>query len=96
MRPSELLDLHRERIREIILTNGAENPRVFGSVISGDDSDESDLDLLVDPGPKTSYFALARIHLALEEMLNIRVDIATPQALPLRNRDRIISEARAL
>ncbi len=77
MKPSELLDLHRERIREIVDTNGASNPRVFGSALHGDDHTSSDLDLLIDPGPKTGLFAIARIHTALEQLLQIPVDVAT-------------------
>jgi uncharacterized protein len=96
MRPSELLELHREEIREIVLANGALNPRVFGSVLSGDDDADSDLDVLIDPGPKTSLFAIARIHTQLERLLNIRVDVATPSALPPRTRERILIEAMAL
>ena len=49
MKPSQVLDLHREAIRRIVLANDALNPRVFGSVIHGHDTEHSDLDLLVDP-----------------------------------------------
>lgn len=34
MKPSELLELHREEIRAIVLRNNAHNPRVFGSVLA--------------------------------------------------------------
>jgi uncharacterized protein with HEPN domain len=35
MRPSEALELHREEIRRIVKGAHAENPRVFGSVLHG-------------------------------------------------------------
>ncbi len=96
MRPSELLEQHRDRIREIVLENGAQNPRVFGSVLTGSDRSDSDLDLLIDPGPRTTLFTISRIHLALEELLQARVDIATPRALHKRSRERILAESKAL
>ena len=48
MRPSIALQLHRDSIRGIVLRNGATNPRVFGSAARGEDTEDSDLDLLVE------------------------------------------------
>jgi len=59
MRPSEILPLHRETIRELVLNAGMANPRVFGSVVRGEDTEGSDLDILVDPAPRTSLLDLA-------------------------------------
>lgn len=51
MKPSEALEQHREDISRIVERNDARNPRVFGSAARGDDTEGSDLDLLVDPAP---------------------------------------------
>lgn len=51
MKPSEALRIHRAALRDIVNRNAALHPRVFGSAIHGDDTDDSDLDLLVDPTP---------------------------------------------
>ena len=59
MRPSEVFPQHRETIRQLVMQAGMANPRVFGSVLQGDDQDGSDLDLLVDPAPRTSLLDLA-------------------------------------
>ncbi len=37
MRPSEVLSKHRETIRQLVLEAGMANPRVFGSVLHGDE-----------------------------------------------------------
>ncbi len=50
MTPSALLDRHRDAIRQVVADHRALNPRVFGSVSRGEDTEDSDLDLLVDPG----------------------------------------------
>ncbi len=94
MRPSEALDRHREEIRRIVSENRSSNPRVFGSVLHGDDAEDSDLDLLVDPARDTSLMDIARIQGRLEQLLGISVDVLTPLSLPESYRGRVISEAR--
>jgi predicted nucleotidyltransferase len=48
---SKVLAQYRETIRRIIARGPLSNPRVFGSVVRGDDHEDSDLDLLVDASP---------------------------------------------
>jgi predicted nucleotidyltransferase len=54
MRPSVALKLHRDSIREIALRHRVKNVRVFGSVLHGNDTEDSDLDLLVEPTDETT------------------------------------------
>ena len=93
MKPSEALRAHRATLREIVIRHGALRPRVFGSALHGDDTDDSDLDLLVDPSPRTTLMTLAAIQLEAERLLGVRVDVLTPRSLPQRFRDRVLSEA---
>jgi predicted nucleotidyltransferase len=93
MRPSEALRTHREEIRRIVESRRACNPRVFGSVLNGEDTDGSDLDILVDPTPETSIFDIGEIRYQLRTLLGVPVDVLTPKALRTRLRDRVISEA---
>jgi hypothetical protein len=44
MKPSEAFRVHRVKLREIVTLDRALRPRVFGSAISGDDTDDSELD----------------------------------------------------
>ena len=93
MKPSEALRSHREDIRRVVEQNRTRNPRVFGSVLHGDDRDGSDLDLLVDPTPDTSLMDIARIQNRLQKLLGVPVDVLTPRALPDSFRYQILSEA---
>ncbi len=93
MRPSEALNAYRAEIRHIVESNRARNARVFGSVIEGDDTEDSDLDLLVDPTPDTSLMDIARIQNRLQKLLGISVDVLTPKALPKSFRDRVLETA---
>ena len=94
MRPSEALPLHREKIRQLVLEAGMTNPRVFGSVVRGDDNEESDLDLLVDPASRTDLLDLVRLQRLIQEQTGVPVDLLTPGDLPPKFRDRVVSEAR--
>ena len=82
LRPSLALELHRDSIREIALRHRVKNVRVFGSVLHGDDTEDSDLDLLVDPTAETTLMNIGAIRYELKELLGISVDILTPKALP--------------
>ena len=93
MKPSDVLPQHRETIRKLVLEAGMANPRVFGSVVRGEDNEESDLDILVDPGPKTSLMDMAGLQIQLEEILGIRVDLLTPRGLHPRFREKALAEA---
>lgn len=92
-KPSDALNANRAGLREIVARHGALRPRIFGSAIHGHDTEESDLDLLVDPSPRTTLMTLAAIQLEAERLLGVRVDVLTPKSLPGRYRDRVLNEA---
>ena len=94
MKPSEALKLHREDIRRVVEQCDARNPRIFGSVAHGDDSEESDLDILVDPiSGRTTLISLVRIQQALRDLLGVPVDVQTPESLSERFREKVLAEA---
>lgn len=93
MRPSTLLEQNREQIKQIILKHNVSNPRIFGSVLNGTDTELSDLDILVDPTPITSLFDIGAIRFELKELLQIEVDVLTPNALPDSFRTQVLEQA---
>jgi len=93
MKPSIALQFHRDAIRHIVESHRACNARVFGSVVHGDDTEESDLDLLIDPTPDTTLMDVAAIQVELEELLGVTVDVLTPKALPDKFRGTVLAEA---
>ena len=70
------------------------NARVFGSVLHGNDRDDSDLDILVDPTSETTLFDIGAIRHELLQLLGVRVDVLTPKALPESLRAKVLAEAR--
>jgi uncharacterized protein len=93
MKPSVALAAHRDEIREIVLTHHAKNARVFGSVASGTDTEESDLDVLIDPTPDTTLFDIGAIRYKLKQLLGVSVDVLTPRALPEKFRQSVLEYA---
>ena len=93
MKPSLAFQLHREAIRKVVENHRTRNPRVFGSVLHGEDQDKSDLDILVDTLPGVTLFDLGAIQIELEEMLGVSVDVLTPDDLPVKFRALVLREA---
>ncbi|SIQ20038.1 hypothetical protein SAMN05880590_102542 [Rhizobium sp. RU35A] len=96
MRPSDVLDEHREAIRALVAQHRLANPRIFGSVARAEDREDSDLDILVDTLDETTLLDLGGLQHDLEHLLHLRVDIATSKGLRPTVRDRILAEAIAL
>lgn len=96
MRPSEILPQHRETIRRLVLEAGMANPRVFGSVLRGEDKEDSDLDILVDPAPRASLLAMERLQARLVKVTGVKIDLRTPEEIHPKFRDRVLSEAARL
>jgi uncharacterized protein len=96
MKPSEALAAHRAELRELVGRHRLTRPRVYGSVLSRTDTEEGDLDLLVDATGKTTLFTLVRLERAAQELPGIRVSVLTPGFLPDKFRDRVLALAEPL
>lgn len=93
MKPSLALASNRDAVRRVVAAHRACNPRVFGSVAHGDDDEDSDLDILIDPTSETTLMDVAAIQVELERLLGVSVDVLTPRALPDTFRNVVLSEA---
>lgn len=96
MKPSEALTAHRAELREIVSRYGLAHPRVFGSVLTGTDTEKSDLDLLVEPGQSTSLLTLAGLKIDAEKLLGVPVSVLTPNGLPPKFRRDVLRRAQPL
>ena len=94
MKPSDALASNRAAIRHVVESHRARNARVFGSVLRGEDTDGSDLDILIDPTPETTLMDVAAIQVELQRLLGVSVDVLTPRALPDKFRSTVLAEAK--
>lgn len=76
MLPSELLHIHREAVLNILSRYPMiSNVRIVGSVARGEDTEQSDIDLLVDTTPGTTLFDIGGLREDLVDLLGVPVDI---------------------
>jgi uncharacterized protein len=94
MKPSEALNAHRAAIRSVVEFHRARNARVFGSVLRGEDTESSDLDILIDPTPETTLIDIGAMRHELSKLLGVPVDVLTPNALPDKFRATVLARAR--
>ena len=92
----EVLRRNREAVLSIAEAHQAANVRVFGSVVRGDDTDNSDIDLLVAFGPDISLFRHAALEKELSVLLGKQVDVVSDRGLRPDVRNLIESEAVSL
>lgn len=93
MRPSLALSIYRDDIRRIVESHRATNPRVFGSVIRGEDTNDGDLDIIVDSSQNMTLMNIGGIRRELRKLLGVKVDVLTPMAFPEKWRADVIAEA---
>lgn len=87
---------HRRAVIEIAARRGARNVRAFGSVARGEDTDASDVDLLVDLDECVGVVSLAGLRRELVELLGVGVDVVPAVTLKPGIRDQVLAEAIAL
>jgi uncharacterized protein len=90
MKPSVAFQAHRAEIRRVVEAHRASNARIFGSVARGEDTDDSDLDLLIDPMPRTTMLDIGAFRHELHTLLGVRGDVLTPGVMPACTHDAII------
>jgi uncharacterized protein len=74
----------------ILKEAGVTRSSLFGSYVRGEQTDESDIDMLVDFPKGKGLFAFVGLELALEQALHKKVDLVTFKGLKPRLRDRIL------
>ena len=86
----------KEKILNALKQNDVKRAALFGSVVRGELSDESDIDVLVEFKGRKSLLDLVGLKLELEEMLKRKVDILTYNSLHPLLKDRILREQEVI
>jgi predicted nucleotidyltransferase len=83
------------RNREKLRTHHVRHIAVFGSTARNEATAHSDVDLLVEfePEARIGLFAFVRLLDFLSDVMDTRIDLATPGALRPEMREEIVSEA---
>jgi hypothetical protein len=81
------------RVLSTAAKHGASNVRVFGSVARGEDTKDSDIDVLVDLSPRTGLVALSRLERELSQIMGVAVDVVPSDSLRRHMRTEVEHEA---
>jgi predicted nucleotidyltransferase len=90
---TERLKNEREKILRIAARYGAHNVRVFGSVARGEESLNSDIDIVVDLEKGRSLLDQVGLKQELEELLGQSIDVVVEGGISPYLQERILSEA---
>ncbi len=89
---SDQIEAVREKIIDVLHRNDVKRASFFGSIVRGEMTEESDVDILVEFEGRKSLLDLAHLKNDLEDTINRRVDILTYKSLHPRLKDRILAE----
>jgi predicted nucleotidyltransferase len=92
MKLTEVIKILKKNSPELVQL-GVKSLALFGSTARNEATSTSDVDILVEFDRPVGLFEFVRLKMLLEEMLNKKVDLVTPDALHPALRDRILSEA---
>lgn len=91
-----ILQSKRTEILALAAKHGASNVRLFGSVVRGEDREDSDVDFLVDMQETCSLFDLIGLQQDIEKAIGRKVDVLTANGINRYLKDRILHEAAPL
>ncbi|MFQ5427700.1 MAG: nucleotidyltransferase family protein [Thermodesulfobacteriota bacterium] len=82
----------KKTLSVIFEKNGVKRAALFGSIVRGDATENSDIDLLVEFHGRKSLFDLSGLKLDVEEALGRHADVLTYDSLHPLLRDRVLKE----
>lgn len=82
----------KEQAAPILEKYGVIRASLFGSVARGEDTEKSDVDILVEVSDKKSLFDMMDIQFALEDALDKKVDLVEYKAIKPRLRPYILKD----
>ena len=90
------IDEIKKTLIEVLKQHGVKKAALFGSIVRGEATEESDIDLLIEFEGRKSLLDLAGLQLDLQELLRRRVDVLTYKSLHPLLKDRILSEQEVI
>jgi len=81
----------KEKTIPILKEAGVTRSAIFGSYVAGENTKDSDIDILVEPPERMTLFGFVGLKLELEEALGREVDLVEYSAIKPRIKERILS-----
>ncbi len=90
------IDEIKKTLIDVLREHEVKKAALFGSIVRGEVTEESDIDLLIEFEGRKSLLDLAGLKLDLQELLRRRVDVLTYKSLHPLLRERILSEQEVI
>ena len=90
------LEPHRSQVRAVLLAHGFTNPKIFGSVARQEDTESSDLDLLVTFPNQPRLATIVNVRKQIEAMVGVSVELVNPARLHAHVTKTVLREAVVL
>lgn len=85
------IDEIKQKVVPILKEAGVTRSSLFGSYVRGDNTDNIDIDMLIEVPRGTTLFDIVELQMKLEEKLQKKVDLVTYRSIHPRLRDSILS-----
>lgn len=86
----------KKKLIAVLRKYSVKRAALFGSIVRGELTEESDIDLLVEFEGRRSLLDLAGLKLELQELLGRRVDVLTYRSLHPLLKEKILSEQEVI
>jgi len=85
------IDKIKEKVLPILKEAGVTRSAIFGSYAVGENTKDSDVDILIEPPESMTLFGFAGLKLKLEEVLGRKVDLVEYSAIKPRIKQQLLS-----
>ena len=90
------IDEIKKMLIKVLREHGVKKAALFGSIVRGEATERSDIDLLVEFEGRKSLLDLAGLKLELQELLRKKVDVITYKSLHPLLKEKILSEQEVI
>ena len=91
----DILGVSKETLKTLADAYGIERIALFGSFVRGEQTQDSDIDLLIEFDNSPNRFqSFMGLKMDMEEQTGRKVDLVTPESLHWYLKERVLKEAR--
>lgn len=90
------IDEIKKMLIKVLMEHGVKKAALFGSIVRGEATEESDIDLLIEFEGRKSLLDLAGLKLEIQELLRKKVDAITYKSLHPLLKEKILSEQKII
>ncbi len=83
-------------LRDLLISNDVEELKLFGSCVRNEETESSDIDLIVTFKKNPGLFSYIRLERELSELLGKKIDLLTEKSIHEKLKAQILNEAKVI